>query len=457
MNRPVHSIYWWDTEPVEPGPPLSGSVDCDVCIVGGGYTGMWTAWFLKEAEPALDVRIVEAEWAGSGASGHNDGYAVTVLDTSLHDLVRHQGAERAGAAHRVVVRSIDEIERFCDDHGVDAELEATGFLGVGVNPGQAWRVERDYEAALRIGMGEDFELLDGERAREQIGSPIVKLGLKHRAGALLNPLKLARGLARAVRGRGVEIHERTPALDVMPGARPRVLTPAGTVTADKVVVATNAYQHRFGPFRNKVIPLWSYTLVSEPLSDEQLGRIAWPGRTGFEDKRNFITIGRMTADNRVLWAGRRAPYFYGNDMDARHIGNGRVHAQLRDSFAKFFPMWGDVRWSHAFGGCVAITATFLPLFGSLGSGVVYGYGYNGHGVAPSHTGGKILRDLLLERETEYTALPFVNGKEPRFPPEPLRFFGARLTTWLLERQDRRFDTGKGAGEMEPLLLRVLNR
>jgi glycine/D-amino acid oxidase-like deaminating enzyme len=222
-----------------------------------------------------------------------------------------------------------------------------------------------------------------------------------------------------------------------------------------VVLATNAYQHHFRQFRDKVIPLWSYAMVTEPLSDEQLSRVSWPGREGFEDKRNYITIGRPTADNRILWGGRLAPYFRSNDMDLRHMSNPRVHGELREAFERFFPAWKDVRFTHAYGGCVAITGTFVPAFGKLDGGIAYGYGYNGHGVAPSHVGGKILRDLVLGRDSEYTRLFLVNGRERRFPPEPIRLAGARITERLLERQDRRFDEGKGHGEMDPLLLRML--
>ena len=450
-----HAIYWWETEPVVPGPPLEGAIDCDVCIVGGGYTGLWTALFLKEAEPSLDVQVVEAEWAGAGASGHNDGYAMTVLDMSLHHLVEHHGVERAGAAHEAVAQSIVEMGEFCERHGLDAEFELNGFVAFATNPGQVWRLERDFEAARRIGADHDFELLDAEGARRITSSPVVTGALKERRSAILNPHKLARGLARVVRDVGVTIHERTPALEIEQGGRPHVITPAGRVTADQVVLATNAYQHSFKPFRNKVLPLWSYSMITEPLTDEQLGRVEWPGREGFEDKRNYITIGRPVAGNRVLWAGRLAPYYFGNDMGLRHMRNPRVHGELKQAFGAFFPMWSDVRFTHAWGGCVAITPSFVPSFGRLDGGVVYGYGYDGHGVAPSHTGGKVLRDLVLGRDTAYTNLLFVGAKEPSFPPEPIKFLGAKLTEVLLERQDRRFDQGRGTGEMDPLLLRLL--
>jgi glycine/D-amino acid oxidase-like deaminating enzyme len=339
---------------------------------------------------------------------------------------------------------------------VDAEFELNGFVAFATNPGQLWRLEQDLEAASAIGVDHDFELHDAAGARAIVDSPIVEGALKEGRSAILNPHKLARGLARVVTEQGVTIHERTPALEIeQDRGKPCVKTAAGSVAADQVVVAANAYQHRFKPFRNKVLPIWSYAMVTEPLSDEQLAGVAWPGREGFEDKRNYITIGRPTVGNRILWGGRLAPYFRGNDMDTRHIRNERVHRELREAFERFFPAWKDVRFTHAYGGCVAITATFVPLFGSLGGGVSYGYGYNGHGVAPSHTGGKILRDLVLGRDSEYTNLFFVNGRERRFPPEPVKLAGARLTERLLERQDRRFDRGEGKGEMDPLLLRLL--
>jgi glycine/D-amino acid oxidase-like deaminating enzyme len=450
-----NSVYWWETEAVTPGPPLVGSEQADVCIVGGGYTGLWTAYFLKRAEPSLEVAVVERSWAGSGASGHNDGYAMSLLDMSLHHLVERHGPERATAAHEAAATSVLEIGEFCSEHGVDAQYELTGVASIAVNEGHRWRLERELEAARRIGADHDFTLLEGERARDAIGSPIVTALLREGRGAMLNPHRLVRGLARTVQEMGVRIFERSPAGEVAAG---QVKTDLGMVEAERIVVATNAYQHRFAQFGDKVVPIWSYAMVTEPLSDEQRGRVRWEGREGFEDKRNFITVGRWTADNRVLWGGRLAPYFYGNDMDLRHTRNEAVFAELREAWRRYFPMWGDVVFSHAYGGCVAITAPFLPYVGTLGDGVHYGYGYNGHGVAPSHTVGRSLCDLVLGRDTEHTELLFVDqSSEPGLPREPLRFLGARLSAALLDRQDRRMDRGGGGGEMDPLLLRVINR
>jgi glycine/D-amino acid oxidase-like deaminating enzyme len=454
LPGPHNSIYWWETEPVTPGPPLEGSARADVCIVGGGYTGLWTAHFLKRAEPSLDIVVVERSWAGSGASGHNDGYAMTVLDMSLHHLVERHGPERAGAAHEAVAASVVEIGEFCTEHGIDAEYELNGFAAIALNDAHMWRLERDLDAARRIDAAHDFTLVEGPEARDVIGSPRVRAVLREGRGAILNPHKLVRGLARTVEESGVRIFERSPATRLSPG---RVETERGAVQAPRIVVATNAYQHRFEQFDDMVVPLWSYAMTTEPLTAEQRGRVAWPGREGFEDKRNFITIGRPTADGRILWGGRLAPYFYGNDMDPRHMRNERVFADLREGWRELFPMWEDVRFTHAYGGCVAITASFLPHVGSLGEGIFYGYGYNGHGVAPSHTVGRALSDLVLGRESEHTQLVFVDQAEASIPPEPLRFLGTRLTTALLDRQDRRMERGGGVGEMDPLILRIVNR
>src|SRR5918999_1970938 len=331
---------------------------------------MWTAYFLKRADPSLEVAIVERSWAGAGASGHNDGYAMTVLDMSLHHLVARHGGERAAVAHEAVARSVVEIGEFCAEHGVEADYERNGFLALAVNDGQRWRLERDREAAQRIGADHDFELFEEEAARARMGSPIVKAALREGRGALVNPLKLARGLARTLTGElGVRIWERTPATEVRPG---RVTTQGGEVAASTVIVATNAYQHRFRRFRLRVVPIWSYAMVTEPLTDEQLSRVPWPDREGWEDKRNFITIGRLVGDGertRVLFGGRVAPYFWGNSMDGRHVRNERVFGQIRQAWSEFFPMWSDVAFSHAYGGPVAITGTFLPYVGRANDGL----------------------------------------------------------------------------------------
>jgi glycine/D-amino acid oxidase-like deaminating enzyme len=432
-----HEIYWRGTEPVEPGPPLRGSVKCDVCIIGGGYTGLWTAHFLKQADPSLEIHIVEADYAGAGASGHNDGFVTPTIGHSLGALVHSFGAERAKLAYNVVGRSMLELDRFCRKHDVDAELEPTGYYQVAANAAQVRLLERDLELAERLGARTGLELLDAAAARERIGSAAIHGAFKV-GGALINPHRLARGLARVVREQGVHIHERTRAtgLTVTP-AGTVVQVPGGSVTAAKVLLATNAYQHQFGKLRHKVAPVWSYAAVTEPLTEEQLERVHWPERGGFVEAGNFIVFGRFVKGNRLLFGGGPAHYYFGRDMDeGRHIDDQSATTVLRGVLNRYFPAWRDVRFSHEYGGCVAITREFVPHIGTLGDGLFYAHGYCGNGIALTHTAGKVLRDLILGRQSTYTGLLFVGRQEKRFPPEPLTYLGARGLSALLALQDR---------------------
>jgi glycine/D-amino acid oxidase-like deaminating enzyme len=429
-----YSIYWRQTEPVEPGPPLEGEVSCDVCIVGGGYTGLWTAHFLKLADPSLDVHVVEAEYAGAGASGHNDGFVTPTIGHGLHTVVRRFGAEQARAAYAAVGRSILELRRFCRKYEIDAELEPGGFYLVATSDAQRRRLDAD--VALAELMGVRYEVLEAAEAKERIDSPAV-LGALKTPGALVNPHRLARGLARVVRDQGVHVHERTRASMLgRVNGRHAVTTPSGRVLADRLVLATNAYQHQWASFRRRLKPVWSYAMVSEPLSDEQLARVHWPGREGFVEARNFIVFARLTADNRLLLGGGPAPYFYGRDMSERHVRNDAIFTRLRGELERFFPAWRDLRWSHAYGGCIGVTRDLVPHVGRLDDGSFYAYGYCGNGIAMTRTAARGLCDLILERDSEHSKLAFVGRRASTFPPEPVAYAGARALSAVLAWQDR---------------------
>ena len=429
-----YSIYWRDTEAVEPGPPLEGEVRCDVCIVGGGYTGLWTAHFLKLAEPSLDVHVIEADYAGAGASGHNDGFVTPTIGHSLHTAVKRFGPEAAKAGYAAVGRSILELRRFCRKYGVDAELEPGGFHLVATNDGELRRLDGDVKLAERMGVR--YDVLSAEQMREKLDSPAILGGLAT-PGALINPHRLARGLARVVREQGVHVHEQTRALKVERTDGAHVVdVPGGRVVADKLLLATNAYQHQWAPFKNRLKPVWSYAMVSEPLTDEQLGRVHWPGREGFVEACNFIVFGRLTADNRLLFGGGPAPYFYGRDMSDARLRNDDIFGGLAGELERFFPVWRDVRWSHAYGGCIAVTRDLVPHVGTGGDGSYYAHGYCGNGIAMTRTAAKSLCDLILERDSDHAQLPFVGRREAGFPPEPLAYAGARGLSALLGLQDR---------------------
>jgi glycine/D-amino acid oxidase-like deaminating enzyme len=223
------------------------------------------------------------------------------------------------------------------------------------------------------------------------------------------------------------------------------------------VLATNAWARTTPWFGTKVVPLYTYILLTEPLTDAQWAAVGWDRHQGVEDKRNFVHYYRRTTDGRILWGGRDGIVYRGSAIRPGLDANATAFERLSDSFRETFPQLADVRFSHRWGGPVGITGSFLPLFGTLLEGRLhYGLGYNGHGVAPTHTGGKVLRDKVLGVDSDYTNLCFVDGPEARFPPDPLRWVGAELTRAALHRQDRRFAKGKGSGDMDPLLLRTIN-
>jgi glycine/D-amino acid oxidase-like deaminating enzyme len=431
-----HTVYWRDTEPVRPGPPLAGELRCDVAVIGAGYTGMWAAYYLKKAEPALDVQIVEADYAGSGASGHGDGFVTPTIGHSLAAVVDAYGVERAKVAYSVVGRSIVELGRFCRTHGIEAEYEPGSYLQVATSDAQRRRLETDLALIERMGASRPPELLDRDRVREIMDSPAVLAGFLV-GGALVNPHRMARGLSRVLREMGVGIHEQSPALDVRRSpAGHTVVTPGGTVRAERLVYAANAHQHRFAPFGSMVRPYWSYAAVTEPLTEEQLAEVRWPGREGFVEARNVVLFGRLTAQNRLLVGGGPPINYYGNDMASRRMDNPAATALLRRTLARYFPAWRDVHFTHAYGGCVDMTPDLVPHVGSLGDGSFFAHGYCGNGVATTNTVGKVLRDLVLGRQSAYTDLLFVGDQRRRFPAEPLAYLGGRARWALHSLQDR---------------------
>jgi glycine/D-amino acid oxidase-like deaminating enzyme len=452
------SIYWHETAPHDPRPSLTEVIDVDVAIAGGGFTGLWTAYHLQDADPSLRIAVLEAEEIGFGASGRNGGFAMTLLDMSLAHLRRNHGDERARAAHLAVAASVEEIGETVGRHGIDCEWVHGGLMVVATNRPQLERVEADLAAAEALGLP-GFARLSAEQAQAQVHSPSYVGGLLEEHCAVLHPAKLARGLARVVEDRGAQVYEGSPVTGFAsePGGV-RVSTPGGQVRAGQLVLATCAWAAGLPQFKRKITPLYTYISLTEPLTDAQWESVGWERREGIEDKRNFVHYYRRTDDGRILWGGSDGVIYPGAAIRPYHDRSRIVLRRMTETFRETFPQLRNVRFTHHWGGPVGITASFLPIFGTLErERIHYGLAYNGHGVAPTHTGGKVLRDRVLGKTTEYTDLCFVDGKEASFPPEPLRWVGAELTRRTLLRQDGQFARGEGSGDMDPLLLRVVNR
>jgi glycine/D-amino acid oxidase-like deaminating enzyme len=383
---------------------------------------------------------------------------MTLLDFDLNRFAARWGDAAAAHAHRAVARSVHEIDRTVTEEGIDAELEATGLLRVATNDAHVGRIERERSTAERLGLA-GFRLLDAQRTRELLDSPSYLGGLLEDSCAIVNPAKLVVGLAEVVGAQGVRIHEGSPVLDLAEEhGGVTAITPHARIRADTAILATNAWTHRFPQARRQSMPLYTYVVVTEPLSDGQWDAIGWRGRQGVEDARNYVHYFRPTADGRVLWGGTDAVYRYGGPISPRRDRHETIRRRLEREFLATFPQLGAVRFTHHWGGPISVTSRFVPRIGSFDGGRVhYAFGYSGHGVAPAHTAGRILRDRVLGRDTDDTAVCFVDHRQASFPPEPLTWVGAELTRQLLQRQDRLMDAGHDTGEVDPLMLRVLDR
>jgi glycine/D-amino acid oxidase-like deaminating enzyme len=430
--------YWLDAlPPREPEQPLDGPVEADLCIVGGGFTGLWAALHAKADDPSRDVVVLEAETVGFGASGRNGGFALGSLTHGIENGIARfaeemQQLERLGREN--FQGFVGDIERL----GIDCELELTGDLGVALEPHEVVWLEEFAELLARH--GHEHELFDEAAIRAEVASPTYLGGIWAKTdAALVHPGKLALGLAGAARAAGVRIHERTRATKLVDdGAGLRVLAPAGHVRARRVLLATSAYAPLLREIRRYVAPVYDYALMTEPLSAEQRESIGWKRRQGIGDMANQFHYYRLSADDRILWGGYDAVYRYGGPVRPELDDDDATFAKLSQHFFTTFPQLEGVRFSHRWGGAIDTCSRFSVFFGTAHGGrVAYAVGYTGLGVVSTRFGARVALDLLDGRETEATRLRYVRSKPVPFPPEPLRSGVIQLTRNRLDAADRK--------------------
>jgi glycine/D-amino acid oxidase-like deaminating enzyme len=408
--------FWLEHKDYEPGPRLEGIEQADVVIVGGGYTGLWSAICLKDADPSIDVVVLEQQVVGYGASGRNGGFAMTMVGRNIHQLAKMVGDEQAKATYLAMHDAIDEIEQFAAKEGIDADIWHSGNVTVSNGPEQDIRIRQDVEAANRMGL--PFEFLEAEQVREYVDSPTFRIGHFEEQCLILDPAALSRGLADAARARRVRIYEFTPVDEVesVGGQRVEARTPFGTVHADRAVIATNAYAHSIPQLRKFLFTIYAYIVLTEPLTPEQWGRVKWESKCGIEDKRIMVHFSRPTADGRILWGGRDAP-FMADGPNPRHDRNQHLFDRLEETFRWTFPQLGDVKIDRGWAGPVCGTVDCIASVNWLeDERILYALGYAGHGVGPSRLVGKIVRDMLLTEGTDLTALPFAAKRPVPLPP-----------------------------------------
>jgi glycine/D-amino acid oxidase-like deaminating enzyme len=444
--------YWLGLDDYEPDAPLEGEVRADIVIVGGGFSGLWTAYHLLKEDPGMTVVVIEASAIGYGASGRNGGFAMTLLHRGLEELIAVVGAEQAKALHLAAVEAIDSIGRVCEAEEIEADLQPNGLLTVSNTPLQDSMIRGEFEAAERLGIG-GFEFLEQDAIRSVVHSETLRCAVREEACTLLNPARLVRGLKRAVIRAGGRVFEQTPmeSLENTPGGV-RVATPKGAIEAQRALLATNAYSSRIPSLERYVLPFYSYILLSRPLSDEQWSRVGWAGREGMEDRRTFLHYMRPTVDGRMMWAGRDAPY-RPNGPDPKYDRDDRIFKRLEETFAWTFPQLDDVEFEYRWGGPIGVTGSFLPSAGWLEEKrVAYSFGFVGHGVAITNLVAMAMRDLILERDTDRVRLAIIGKKPINLGPRLLRDPLVRASSAHSLRQD-----DAGGSKKQPLLLRLLQR
>ncbi|MFF3750744.1 NAD(P)/FAD-dependent oxidoreductase [Streptomyces sp. NPDC002018] len=437
--RPVP--YWLD-DPGRPGalPALTGDEHCDLLVVGGGYSGLWTALLAKERDPGRDVVLIEGHEAGWAASGRNGGFCAASLTHGFaNGLARWPDELRT--LEELGERNLDGIEATVARYGIDCAFERTGEIDVATEPYQLDELRALYEEATALGFT-GLELLDRDAVRAEVDSPTFLGGLWDRRGvAMLHPARLAWGLKRACQELGVRLYENTRGLEL---ARVRsrggmaVRTPYGRVFARRVALGTNVFPSLVKRIRPYTVPVYDYALMTEPLTDEQLGAVGWKNRQGLGDSANQFHYFRITPDHRILWGGYDAIYPYGGRLSADLDHRPETYLKLATHFFACFPQLAGVRFSHAWGGAIDTCSRFSAFFGTAYDGqVAYAAGYTGLGVGATRFGGEVMLDLLAGERTERTELEMVRSKPLPFPPEPAAWAGIGLTKWSLARADAR--------------------
>ncbi|HEX6231096.1 MAG TPA: FAD-dependent oxidoreductase [Actinomycetota bacterium] len=454
---------WWLTEALalpefagDPCPPLERDTSADVVIVGGGYTGMWTAHHLKEREPGLDVVLLEQDICGGGPSGRNGGF-VNGWWAGIGELARRYGDGDAMELCLAASRSVHAIGAFCERHGVDAWWTPAGELGVATNPFQdgAWRGTLD--AAARFGVEDEFADLTPEEVEKVCRSPAFGRGLFMREAATVQPARLARGLRRVLLERGVRIFEGSPVTRFRGGPPAVAQTPGGSVRAGEAVLAVNAWATSWKAFRRTVAVRGSYIVLTAP-APERLEEIGWTGGEAIRDFRPSLHYIRTTPDGRIaLGCAGMQPGV------SRRIGPRFAHdpgflAKAVRDLHRLFPSFRDVPVEAGWGGPIDVAGHYMPFFGSSERGNVHhGLGFTGNGVGPAHLGGHILAALALHADDGFTRLGVVTKRPMRFPPEPLLSPGMLLVNEAIRRKDDAEDEGRRANPLLTFVAKIPRR
>lgn len=443
------SVPFWSTT-VQAGtecPPLVVDISCDLAIIGGGFTGLWSALKARERHPDAKIVVLEAKLCGQDASGRNGGFCAPSISHGVSNALTRWPRD-AETLIRLGRENLDTLAQDLKTYEIDGSFERTGKLNVAATP---WQVDELRAMARNYDRFQiPYNLLEGERLREKLDSPVYSAGLFEPNYALVNPRKLVSGLRQYCLDSGIAIYEDTPVTALRNTLQVITLkTPNATVLAQKSIMATNAAQPLLKRLRTAIIPIYDYSLVTEPLSEAQLVSIGWTSRYGISDTGNQFHYFRKTADNRILWAGFDAIYHYGSNRDTALLQRPESFELLAQQFAQNFPSLADVKFEYKWGGIIDTSARTTFFSGTAYKGrLAYAMGFTGQGVSASRFAALTMLDLLDGVQTERTTLAMIRRWPVPFPPEPFRAIAVRMAQKRLAHEDK---TG-----YRPLLLRTLD-
>lgn len=443
-------------------PPLSGTTRADVVILGGGYTGLWTALRLTELAPGARIVIVESDICGGGASGRNGGFVTGWWD-EMSGLISRFGVDAVRTA-RALDAAVDEIRTWTAANGVDAWYTPAGFLSVSAAPAQDGAWSEAAEACARLGFAERWQALSAEEVAARVRSPVFRGGAFMPGAATVQPAALARGLRRVALARGVVIHEHTRVERFVgdEGASAVISTSSargpGMVVAEQVVVALNAWAAAWPQFGRRLVTWSSYIVLTEPIPD-RLAEIGWTGGEGVADSRFTLHYARTTPDGRIALGGGGGRAGYGGRIGRAFTHDAGSARRAAEGLRRWFPSLADVRIEDAWGGPIDIDDDHRPWFGTLPGGRIhFGMGYSGNGVAPAVLGGRILAALAAgRRDDESASLPIVGATPRAFPPEPFRYVGARMFREAVLRRELSEEAGRRPNRIARAISRMPRR
>jgi glycine/D-amino acid oxidase-like deaminating enzyme len=456
---PSGPVFWLEQALAEEQaamcPPVTGTHRVDVCIVGGGYTGLWAAIELKELAPEVKVAVIEAEGVGFGASGRNGGWMTSwydELDGVVHKFGEQDGLWLADESSR----SIDSIEAFVSEEGIECDFRRKGSLYTAGSPAQLAILQSAARACRELGRGHQLEELTAEQVAEQTGAHIRQLGgVFFRDSASVQPARLVRGLRRAALRRGVQLFEGTRMLKLERSSPAAVATSAGRVEADQVIVATNAWAAQLRELRRAIVVVGTQIVLTEPMP-ERVSGYRWSNGTLLGDGRLFVHYAQVTVDGRIAFGRGGGAIGPMGRVLPKHFADPASAASVAADFREWFPQFADAKLTHAWGGPVDRAPGHLPFVGSLGAGNIhYGVGYSGNGVGPSRLIGRILARRALAVEDELSTCRLVSGPPGYLPPEPLRFAGGTVVRRAVRLAEEREEAGRVVGPVGRLAKRLV--